>query len=105
MSNQSKTVLIFAGAGLLVAVACGMYAALVDYSTSSHGLGLTLAVISVILCPPQLLFGFCIDCEVTGWGGVIMYSIIGVLNVALYALVGFMFVKLRKPSSGKNSNV
>lgn len=104
MSNQSKIVSSFAAAGLLVAVTCGVYAALVDYSTSSHGLGLTLAIISVILCPPQLLFGFCIDCEVTGVGGLIMYSIIGVLNVALYALVGFVFVKLRKPSSRMNSD-
>jgi hypothetical protein len=30
----------------------------------------------------------CIDCEVIGWDGFIMYSIVAVLNAALYALVG-----------------
>jgi hypothetical protein len=53
----------------------------------------------LILCPPQLLFTFCIDCEVIGWGGFIMYSIIGVLNVALYSVIGALVVGLREAQS------
>jgi hypothetical protein len=31
---------------------------------------------------PTLLFTVCIDCEVSGWGSVIIFSLVGVLNAA-----------------------
>jgi hypothetical protein len=58
-----------------------------------------LWMISMILCPPQLLFVLCIDCEVIGMGGFIMYSIIGVLNAALYAILGSVLLGLRRGRS------
>jgi hypothetical protein len=61
-----------------------------------NGFDFTLVAISVILCPPQLLFASCIDCEAIGWGGFIMYSIIGGLNAVLYAVIGFTLSMLRK---------
>ena len=65
-----------------------------------NGFDFALMTVSVILCPTQLIFVMCIDCEVIGWDGFILYSIIGGLNVALYALVGAAFAAMRqKPSS------
>ena len=55
-----------------------------------------LTTVSVILCPTQLIFVMCIDCEVIGWDGFILYSIIGALNVALYGLVGVAVAHLRQ---------
>jgi hypothetical protein len=52
--------------------------------------------ISMILCPPQLLFAFCIDREAIAWAGFTMYSIVGVLNAALYSGIGALVVGLRK---------
>ena len=51
---------------------------------------------------PELIFVMCIDCEVIGWDGFIMYSIIGVLNVALYALVGAAVAFTRQKPSPNN---
>jgi hypothetical protein len=95
MHKSSKTVLGFAFLGLAIAGACYLYAAFYDYSKPTNGFDVAVVAISVILCPPQLLFGFCIDCEVIGRGGFIMYSIIGVLNAALYAMIGYIGFVLR----------
>jgi hypothetical protein len=104
MHKSTKTILGFAFLGLAIAAgACYLYAAFYDYSKPMNGADATIGIISVILCPPQLLFGFCIDCEVIGFGGVIMYSIIGILNAALYALIGFMVLKLRKGAASRTS--
>ena len=89
----------FALLGLAIAGACYAYAAFYDYTKPMHGLDFAVMAISMILCPPQLLFAFCIDCEVIGWGGFIMYSIVGVLNAALYSVIGALVVGLRKAKS------
>jgi hypothetical protein len=94
-----KTILGFASLGLVVAGASYLYAAFYDYTKPMNGLNLALMAVSMISCPPQLLFVLCIDCEVIGWGGVLMYSIIGLLNAALYAGIGRMVVGLRKKSN------
>lgn len=80
-----------------------MHAAFYDYTKPTNGYDVALTAISVILCPTQLLFDFCIDCEVIGLDGFIMYSIIGVLNAALYALVGFIVLKLWKGAAPPTS--
>jgi hypothetical protein len=57
-------------------------------------------LVSLILCPPHLLFAIWIDCEVIGWDGLIQYAIVGFFNAALYAVVGAIFVSLKRgPSS------
>lgn len=81
---------------LVIAAASYGAAAFDDYTKQMTGFRLAFWTISMALCPPQLLFVLCIDCEVSGMGGFIMYSIIGVLNVALYAVVGSAFVGLRR---------
>jgi hypothetical protein len=70
-------------------------AAFHDYSKPMNDLDFAKMAASVIFCPAQLLFALCIDCEVAGRDGFIMYSIIGVLNMATYALLG-MIISLRK---------
>jgi hypothetical protein len=96
--NRWKTVVGFALLGLAIAAISYAYAASCDYAKPMNGLMLATTTVSVILCPPQLLFASCIDCEVIGRGGFIMYSIIGVLNAALYAAIGFVVAGLRKKS-------
>jgi hypothetical protein len=58
-----------------------------------------LGVAFFVFCPPTLLFVMCIDCEVSGWSGVFMYSIISLLNAALYAVVAAIVVNLWKDSN------
>jgi hypothetical protein len=94
-----KIIVGFAFLGLAITGACYAHAAFYDYTKPMNGLKFAVAAVSLILCPPQLLFGFCIDCEVIGWGGFIMYSITGVLNAALYSVIGALVVGLRKTKS------
>lgn len=98
-----KTTVGFALLGLAFTGAAYAYAAFYNYSKPMNGFDAALVAISILLCPPQLLFAFCIDCEVIGRFGFIMYSIIGVLNMALYALIGFMVVGLRKGTSSPST--
>jgi hypothetical protein len=100
-----KTIVGFALLGLAIAALCYAYAASYDYTKPTNGFDLALMVVSAILCPAQLFFAFCIDCEVFGWDGFVMYSIIGVLNMAIYAVVGGIVVSLQKdknpPTTGE----
>jgi hypothetical protein len=82
----------FALLGLATAAASYAYAVFHD---SSKPLSV-LDVVSVIVCPPQFIFAMCIDCEVTGWDGFTTYSIIGALNMALYAVIGKIVSYSRK---------
>jgi hypothetical protein len=86
----------FALLGLAMAASCYAYAAFYDYTKPTNGFDIVVGFVSMILCPPQLIFVMCIDCEVIGWGGFTMYSIIGVLNMALYALIGRIVSYFRK---------
>jgi hypothetical protein len=96
MSKSAKTVVGFTLLGLAVAALCYLHAVLLDYTKPMNWLDTIIVPISVILCPAQLIFAGCIDCEATGWDGFIMYSIIGTLNAVIYMLVGFLLVALRK---------
>jgi hypothetical protein len=98
MRRGWKTIIGFALLGLAIAAICYAYAAFYDYTKPMNGLRFAMVGLSMILCPPQLLFAACIDCEVIGRGGFIMYSIVGVLNAALYASIGSVVVRLRKKS-------
>ena len=89
----------FALLGLAIATVLYVFAVFHDYTKPPNPKDLALAIASFILCPPTLPFLMCIDCEVIGWGGVIMYSIIGLLNAALYAVVGSVVAGLRKKSN------
>ena len=100
MRKPWKTIIGLALLGLAIAAICYACAAFYDYTKPMNGLRFAMVCISMILCPPQLLFAACIDCEVIGRGGFIMYSIVGVLNAAFYAAIGSVVVRLRKKSGG-----
>jgi hypothetical protein len=87
----------FALLGLVMAAAAYAYAAFYNYDKPTNAFDIVMMFVSVILCPPQLLFVLCIDCEVTGWNGFTLYSIVGALNMALYAIIGKIVSYSRKP--------
>jgi hypothetical protein len=90
-----KTIVGFALLGLTIAALCFAYATVYDYTKPMNRLDFAVFAISIVLCPSQLLFVSCIDCEM----GFTMFSIIGGLNAGLYALIGYIFASLRKPPS------
>jgi len=96
MRRSQKFIIGFAALGLAMAATSYAYAASVHYTDPMNRLDMTLTVLSVVLCPTQLIFAFCLDCEAVGYGGLIMYSIIGVSNAVLYALIGFVLATLRR---------
>jgi len=96
MRKRGRTVVGFALLGLAVAGISYAYSAFYDYSKPMNGWRFAVAAVSIIVCPTQLVFAGCIDCEVIGWGGFVMYSIIGILNAALYAVIGLVVVSSRK---------
>ena len=98
-----QVIAVFAATGLAVAGACYAWAALYNYAKPMSLREGILVLLSVLLCPTQLLFMFCIDCEVTGWDGFIMYAIIGTLNAGLYALLGLVVVSLRRPNADSSN--
>jgi len=90
-----KIIFAFALVGLAVAGLVYAYSAFSDFTRPMTSWDTAVILGSVIVCPPQLLFAWCIDCEVRGWDGFVMYSIIGMLNAFLYGAVGAWIV-LRK---------
>lgn len=96
MRKSRKTALILALVGLLIAEVVYLNSVLYDYSKPVSGVQAVIGIATYILCPPTLLFMMCVDCEVDGLDGVVMFSIIGSLNAALYGLVGSLIV------AGKN---
>ena len=96
MPRVWKTIVRFALVGLAVAALAYVDALFYDATKPANGFQLALTVASMILCPPQLIFATCIDCEVVGREGFVMYSIIGVLNMGFYALVGLLIAFARK---------
>ena len=97
MRKPWKIIVGFALIGFAIAGACYTLAVFSDYTKAMNGLESTAVTVSLILCPAQLLFTFCIDCEAIGWGGFIMHSIIGVLNALLYSVIGALVVGLLCP--------
>ena|ERR1700739_5015119 len=98
LGSRSPRQIIIGTAFLGVVMTAIVYAceSLVDFSAPPGRFDIPLAVLALVLCPPQLLFAWCIDCEVTGWGGLIVFSIVGSLNAGLYAIYGLILVALRK---------
>jgi hypothetical protein len=81
-----------AGFGVLgFAITAGFYVLWTyhDYTKSFSPLDGVLAVANVILCPPVLLFAWCIDCEYGTPAGLQVNLItVGLLNAGLYAAIG-----------------
>jgi hypothetical protein len=77
-------ILGFAVLGLAVAAVGYIYALYIFHWSEPTRLDTTVSILSVVLCPPSLLFAGCIDCEVGTGAGVFMYSASGVLNAVIY---------------------
>ena len=78
-----------------MAVATYAYHSVVHYTDPMNRRDVALNELFFILCPAQVVIGFCIDCKPTGTGGLIMYSIVAALNAGLFVLVGFGTISLR----------
>ena len=91
--------------GLVITVAYFTYNEFLDYSHPLSRLDLLVGLILTILCPPSLLGLFCIDCEAGTWAGVEMWSVIGLLNVALYSGVGLAVGRYMERSKQPSARV
>ena len=96
MNKRPRLIIGYAFLGLIIAAAYYLDATTRNYSKPIGAMGAILWLLSIVLCPPSLLFAWCLDCEVIGWNGIIMYSIIGALNAGLYAAVGAAVTARRK---------
>jgi hypothetical protein len=103
MGKPWKTILRFAFLGLTLAAACYLYSVIFAYTLAMNALTTVLTIISVVLCPPQLLFATCIDCSALGREGFIMWAIIGIGNTLLYAVLGGAVVVMRMGTKSPGS--
>jgi hypothetical protein len=75
------------------------------YPSSAGSLDVVLYAANVILCPPILLFTWCIDCEYGTPAGVEVNPImVGLLNGALYAVVAAAIARRRKRKTSREMN-
>jgi hypothetical protein len=101
MGKRWKTIVGFAVLGF--AITAGFYVLFVykDYTKPFELQDVALVLVNIILCPPLLVFAWCIDCEYgTPAGLEVNLVIVGLLNAALYAVIGFAVARRRE---GKGS--
>jgi hypothetical protein len=99
MRKRWKTIVGFAVLGF--AITAGFYAIGVyhDFTKPFGLLDDAWVIANIILCPPILLFAGCIDCEYgTPAGLEVNLVIVGLLNAALYALLGLAVTWWREES-------
>src|SRR6266852_1936202 len=97
MSKDWRVILRFAALGL--AIAAGVYAYCAFFTARTTDLDILVGEVSLILCPPSLLcLWYCRRDIVTGPAAAI-WSVVGIMNAALYALIGAAYVGLRKKSA------
>jgi hypothetical protein len=97
MGKRWKTIVGFAVLGF--AITAGFYVIGVyhDYTKPFGLLDDVWVMANIILCPPVLLFAWCIDCEYgTPAGLEVNLVIVGLLNAALYALIGLAVARRRE---------
>jgi hypothetical protein len=99
MSKDRRAIFRFAAVGLGIAVVWIVYQMLANPSPWSP-LNNLLSVIFVILCPPVLLTFPLIDVEIGDGGSYAIWTVLALLNAALYAAIGSAFVRLRKEPEG-----
>ena len=89
MGKRWKTIVGCAVLGF--AITAGFYVLGVyhDYTKPFGLLDTAWVVANIILCPPVLLFTWCLDCEYgTPAGLEVNLVIVGLLNATLYAVIG-----------------
>lgn len=105
MTKQRRLAVRLAIVGLVITVAYFTYGEFLDYSRPLSRLDFVVGLILTILCPPSLLGIFCIDCEAGTWAGVEMWSVIGLLNVALYGGIGLAVGRYMQRSKQSSARV
>ncbi len=99
MSKDRRIIFRFAAVGLGINVVWIVYQMLANPSPWSP-LGNILSVIFVILCPPWLLTFPLMDVAIGDGGSYAIWTVVALLNAALYAVVGKAYVGLRKKREG-----
>ena len=94
--GRNRAIVIYGLCGFLIGTALYVYSSLFDYTKALTTFDAVVGLVSFIVCPPQLLFVLCIDCEVGGTSGIVMYLLIALMNAALYSAIGFVVLQLRK---------
>jgi len=105
VTKQRRLTVGLAIAGLVITVGFFTYNEFLDYSRPLSRLDFAVGLILTILCPPSLLGLFCIDCEARTWAGVEMWSVIGLLNVALYSGIGLAVGRYMERSKQSSAGV
>ena len=99
MSRDWRTVFRFAAVGLGIFVVWIVYNTLTDPLPWSR-LNNILSVIFIILCPPVLLTFPLVDTEIGTGGLYVVWMVVALVNAALYAVIGSVYVGLRKKREG-----
>jgi len=96
MRERWKTIAVFALLGFAITASFYVLNTYHDYTKSPGPLDLLSYAANVILCPPILLFAWCIDCEYGTPAGITTNLIIvGLLNAAFYATTAMVVVHCR----------
>lgn len=104
MSWNSRTVLRFALAGVIVAaVVGGFFLVYLKSNPPNDWITSAVALVAVILCPGFLPFGWAagIELEIPSLS-VILLTVAG-MNFVLYGAIGAAYVKLRNWREGTNT--
>jgi hypothetical protein len=106
MRESWKTISGFAVLGFAITACFYVFNTYHDYPNAPGPLDFVLFAANVILCPPILLFIWCIDCEYGTPAGIeVNLIIVGLLNAALYAMVGTALARRRKRKMLQTTNV
>lgn len=95
VSKHHRLTVGLAVVGLAITVVLFVYGEFRDYSRPPNRLDDVFVILGVIFCPPSLLQLLCIDCEAGTSAGVFMWSVIGLINVALYVGIGLVIERFR----------
>jgi hypothetical protein len=88
MKKQRQLVWALAAFGLVITAVSWAYNAFGDYSRPMNIKKFSLTSVLVILCPPSLLSVPFWETEPDTVPGVVIWSIIGLINSGLYAAIG-----------------
>jgi hypothetical protein len=98
--KRRRLMISLAAMGFVIAAAIWAYAELTDASPP-RPFSLALWTAFVVLCPPSLLTAPLIDVEPGSTDFTIAWLVIGLLNSALYAVIGAAVGRLRWKSDGE----
>jgi hypothetical protein len=101
MSKDWRIILRFAVVGLVISAAFAAYQGVIDSKAST----LSVSAGFIVLCPVSLLFTplfvwFFEAAEAGTPGFYLIWTLIGLANAALYAVIGAAYVGVRKKPEG-----